>query len=95
MTIAEDANLSRSQLNVILASLEKMCLLRRVRRFDPETKRQRSTRYTLGFESEFAQEPDGEPSPISGQSRVRKSDALNPVKESVSEPARARGRPAA
>lgn len=119
-TIAEDANIGRSQLNVILGNLEEKGLIRRVRRFNPETKRQRSTRYILRFEKAFAQEPSpeighgsdgtdseqngepcpdighgaesdlrGEPSPVSGPSRVRISDSLNPVKEPVKEPARA------
>lgn len=64
--LAHDCEMSRSTLNVHLADLEARGLIRRVRRLDPTTKRQKSTRYILGFEDEFAQDTE---------SRVRKSDA--------------------
>ena len=42
--IAADAEMSRSSLNVHLYKLERAGLIRRERRIDPETRRQRSTR---------------------------------------------------
>lgn len=49
--LAEDAEMSRSTLNVHLAELEAAGLIRRVRAIDERTKRQKSTRYILAFES--------------------------------------------
>ena len=60
--IAADAEMSRSSLNVHLDKLERAGLIRRERRIDPETRRQRSTRYLFAFEPEF----DREPCPDSG-----------------------------
>jgi len=51
--LAHDCEISRAGLNTHLAKLEQRGLLRRVRRIDPITKRQMSTRYILGFEEEF------------------------------------------
>lgn len=50
--LAHDCEISRSALNRYLNSLEKSGHVRRVRRLDPATKRQRSTRYILGFEGD-------------------------------------------
>ena len=55
--LAEDAEVSRSQLNVHLQRLEAAGLIRRVQRVDEATNRQQSTRYILGFEKGFAQAP--------------------------------------
>ena len=49
-TIAFEVNLSRSAVNAHLAELERLKLIRRVRRFDPSTNRQKPTRYILAFE---------------------------------------------
>lgn len=55
--LAYDAECSRSALNDHLARLEAAGLIRRERRIDPKTRKQQNTRYILGFEEEFAQEP--------------------------------------
>ena len=55
--LADDAEVSRSQLNVHLQRLEEAGLIRRVQRTDAKTTRQLSTRYILGFEKSFAQKP--------------------------------------
>jgi Helix-turn-helix domain len=57
--LAFDCEISRAGLNTHLAKLEQRRLLRRVRRVDPITKRQMSTRYILGFEEDFTPPPDG------------------------------------
>lgn len=88
--LACDAEMSVSSLNDHLAKLEEMGLIRRVRRINPETRKQMSTRYILGFEPDFPQEPtpkigDGngpKPSPKNGDSRLRNSET-NPVREPV------------
>lgn len=77
--LAADAEMSVSALNEHLAILEEAKLIRRIRRVDPETRQQLSTRYILGFEDEDPQEPtpetgdgiDPEPSPENGDSRLR------------------------
>ena len=55
--IAADAEMSRSSLNVHLYKLERAGLIRRERRIDPETRRQRSTRYLFAFDPEFDEKP--------------------------------------
>jgi len=88
--VAVDAEMSVSSLNDHLAKLEEMGLIKRVRRINPETRKQMSTRYILGFESDFPQEPppkigDGngpKPSPKNGDSRLRNSET-NTVREPV------------
>lgn len=55
--LADDAEVSRSQLNVHLQRLEDAGLIRRVKRICSKTQRQLSTRYILGFEKSFAQAP--------------------------------------
>jgi hypothetical protein len=52
--LAHDCEISRSTLNAHLALLEEAGLVRRIQRLDPDTKRQRPTRYILGFEPGFA-----------------------------------------
>jgi len=61
--LAHDCEISRAGLNTHLAKLEQRGLLRRVRRIDPITKRQMSTRYILGFEEDFTPPPGGCPGP--------------------------------
>jgi len=51
--LAHDCEISRSTLNDHLRQLEAGGLLRRVPRIDPVTKRQKPTRYILGFERGF------------------------------------------
>ena len=51
--LAEDCEVSRSQVNVHLANLEKSGLIRRFKQFDPATNQQRPTRYMLAFEKGF------------------------------------------
>lgn len=55
--IAADAEMSRSSLNVHLGKLERAGLIRRERRIDPTTRRQRSTCYLFAFEEAFTQKP--------------------------------------
>jgi helix-turn-helix protein len=61
--LAYDCEISRAGLNTHLAKLEQRGLLRRVRRVDPITKRQMSTRYILGFEEDFGPFPRGRSDP--------------------------------
>lgn len=51
-TLAEDCELPRSTLNRHLAELEAVGLIRRVRRSDKKTRRQRSTLYLFAFDFE-------------------------------------------
>ncbi|MDB6179483.1 helix-turn-helix domain-containing protein [Paracoccus sp. Z330] len=81
--LAHDCEISRSTLNVHLDRLEKAGLIRRTNCFDPETKRQRPTRYFLGFEVPLA--PAGsDPCPETGHG-FDGTDALsNPAIETPS-----------
>jgi hypothetical protein len=58
--LAEDAEMSISALNEHLAKLEELRLIYRVRTHDPRTYKRQATRYILGFEKEFPQEPTPE-----------------------------------
>jgi hypothetical protein len=95
--LAADCEMSRSGLNVHLDALEEMGLIRRERRVDPATRKQRSTRYILGFEFGATHEPcpesghgtRPEPCPEIGESRVQNLDT-NPVREPVTTTAHAR-----
>lgn len=60
--LADDAEMSVSALNEHLAKLEELRLIHRVRSHDPRTHKRQATRYILGFEEGFPQEP----SPDSG-----------------------------
>lgn len=88
--LAADCEMSRSSLNNHLNALEEKGLIRRIRRVDPTSHKQMSTRYILGFEEEFAQEPSPnsghgnpqKPCPNSGESRVQNLDT-NSVREPV------------
>lgn len=97
--LAADAEISRASLNTHLDKLEQAGLIRRERRLDDDTKRQRTTRYLLGFEEEFAPKPcpefghgsTPEPCPDLAKSRVQNLDT-NPVsKEPVITTARDAG----
>ena len=55
--LAEDAEMSVSALNDHLARLETLRLIHRVRTHDPRTHKRQATRYILGFEDGFPQEP--------------------------------------
>jgi hypothetical protein len=58
--LAEDAEMSISSLNEHLARLEELRLIHRVRAHDPRTHKRLATRYILGFEEGFPQEPTPE-----------------------------------
>ena len=102
--LAEDAEMSRSTLNVHLGRLEAMGLIERITSIDPRTKRQLPTAYRLAMDTDI--EPVAEPqdvvAPVSGkspkpcpenrQSRVRNPDT-NPVREPGREPRRAKDTP--
>ena len=64
-TLCDDVEISRASLNSHLAILEDRRLIRRISRIDPKTKRQKSTRYILACEPDFAQ-GDADPCPDSG-----------------------------
>lgn len=93
--LAEDAEMSISALNDHLARLEELRLIHRVRSHDPRTHKRQATRYILGFEEGFPQEPppesgDGsisgfsaEPPPDFAESHLR-----NPETNLVREPLR-------
>jgi DNA-binding MarR family transcriptional regulator len=55
--LAADVEISRASLNVHLEKLQAAGLIRRERRVDEATHRQKSTRYILGFEDDFHAEP--------------------------------------
>jgi len=63
--LAEACEMSRDSVNVQLAQLENMGLIRRIRSIDPVSKRQRPTRYKLAFEAEFKAEEPPEAAPES------------------------------
>ena len=58
--LADDAEMSVSALNAHLAKLEELRLIHRVRTHDPRTHKRQATRYILGFEEGFPQEPSPE-----------------------------------
>ena len=58
--LAYDTEMSESALNVHLLKLEAAGLVRRVQSRDQQTNRQMRTRYILGFEAGFIQEPTPE-----------------------------------
>jgi hypothetical protein len=91
LQLAADAEMAPSTINVHLRILEDRGLIKRIRRYDPQTNRALATRYILRFEPEFTQEPSpdsgvgfpAEPTPDSRQSRLRNPES-NPVREPVS-----------
>ncbi|SDX72464.1 helix-turn-helix domain-containing protein [Roseicitreum antarcticum] len=58
--LADDAEMSISALNDHLTKLEELRLIHRVRIHDPRTHKRQATRYILGFEEGFPQEPTPE-----------------------------------
>ena len=58
--MADDAEMSISALNEHLAKLQELRLIHRVRAQDPHTHKRLATRYILGFEDGFPQEPTPE-----------------------------------
>jgi len=58
--LADDAEMSISALNDHLAKLQELRLIHRVRTEDPRTHKRLATRYILGFEDGFPQEPTPE-----------------------------------
>ena len=88
--LAADAEISRASLNTHLEKLETAGLIRRQRRVDEVTRKQKSTRYVLGFEDDFGGEPcpdsghgkPQKPCPDFGKSRVQNLDT-NLVREPV------------
>jgi len=83
--LAEDAEMSISALNDHLAKLQELRLIHRVRVHDPHTHKRLATRYILGFEDGFPQEPapetadglsgtdeeqDDDPTPESGHGAI-------------------------
>jgi hypothetical protein len=88
--LVEDCEVSRSNLNLVLKTLEQKGLIRRHSERDGKTKRQKATRYKMAFEADFVpiddgQEaaeqqpsldlPDSEPCPKIGQGAVSKNRA--------------------
>jgi Helix-turn-helix domain len=88
--LAEDAEMSISALNNHLAKLEELRLIHRLRSHDPRTHKRQATRYILGFEEGFPQEPtpetadglagtdeeqDADPTPESGHGAISEFSA--------------------
>ncbi len=99
--LRDNTGLSNGGLNKALSSLEDKGFICRNRTRDEKTKRQKETRYILGFEMDDAQKPsplsgDGavstqgvDPSPLSASTRLHSSGVIykdKPVKEPVKEP---------
>jgi hypothetical protein len=88
--LAYDCEMSRRSVNDHLEALAELGLIRRERRVDPQTHKQMSTRYILGFEPEFTQEPSANPAHGNEQKPCANSDKsrvqnlhTNPVIEPV------------
>jgi len=77
--LADDAEMSISALNEHLAKLEKLHLIHRVRVHDPRTHKRQATRYILGFEEVFPQEPT--PETGHGLSRTEEEQHVDPTPE--------------
>ena len=78
--LAEDAEMSISALNEHLALLERAGLIRRIRSHDPRTHRRQATRYILGFEDGFTQEPT--PEAGDGPEGTEEEQGADPTPES-------------
>ena len=78
--LAEDAEMSISALNAHLARLEELRLIHRVRAHDPRTHKRQATRYILGFEKGFPQEPT--PETGDGLERTEREPGADPTPES-------------
>jgi hypothetical protein len=77
--LAEDAEMSISALNDHLAKLEDLRLIHRVRVHDPRTHKRQATRYILGFEDGFPQEPT--PETGLGLCGTKKEQHIDPTPE--------------
>ncbi|SDG24239.1 helix-turn-helix domain-containing protein [Rhodobacter capsulatus] len=78
--LADDAEMSISALNAHLAKLEELRLIHRVRVHDPRTHKRQATRYILGFEDGFPQEPT--PKTGDGISRTEEEQDADPTPDS-------------
>ncbi|SNS30358.1 helix-turn-helix domain-containing protein [Antarctobacter heliothermus] len=78
--LADDAEMSISALNAHLAKLEELRLIHRVRVHAPRTHKRQATRYILGFEEGFPQEPT--PETGDGISGTEKEHDDNPTPDS-------------
>jgi hypothetical protein len=78
--LADDAEMSISALNDHLTKLEELRLIHRVRIHDPRTHKRQATRYILGFEDGFPQEPT--PETGDGISGTEKEHDNNPTPDS-------------
>ena len=78
--LAEDAEMSVSALNAHLAKLEELRLIHRVRSHDPRTHKRQATRYILGFEEGFPQEPT--PETVDGKDGTEEEQHTNPIPDS-------------
>ena len=78
--LADDAEMSISALNDHLTKLEDLRLIHRVRIHDPRTHKRQATRYILGFEDGFPQEPT--PETGDGISGTEKEHDDNPTPDS-------------
>ena len=78
--LADDAEMSISALNAHLAKLEELRLIHRVRTHDPRTHKRQATRYILGFEDGFPQEPC--PESGDGLSGTEEEQDHNPTPDS-------------
>lgn len=59
-TLADDCEMSRASVNRHLEELERLGLIRRIRRTQKKTNQRKSTLYILGFQLEFQVEKSGE-----------------------------------
>ncbi|MBW6494186.1 MAG: helix-turn-helix domain-containing protein [Burkholderiaceae bacterium] len=76
--LADDAEMSVSALNDHLAKLEELRLIHRVRTHDPRTHKRQATRYILGFEDSFPQEPTPETADGSDGTDAEQNDDPTP-----------------
>ncbi|MGR3250169.1 MAG: helix-turn-helix domain-containing protein [Paracoccus sp. (in: a-proteobacteria)] len=81
--LAHDCEISRSSLNDQLDQLEAAGLLRRVPRIDPLTRRQLPTRYILGFEEEFSQDPPPDSGDGNDGNETIRDDGTNSVSDTA------------
>ena len=77
--LADDAEMSISSLNEHLARLQELRLIHRVRTHDPRTHKRQATRYILGFEEGFPQEPT--PETGDGFDRTEEEQGNDPTPE--------------
>jgi hypothetical protein len=88
--LAETCEMSRDSVNVHLAQLEAEGLIRRYRSIDPVSKRQRPTRYKLGFELDFGDEAEhaNQPTAIKKPVSENPTQVTKAVSEKAGEPCR-------